>query len=190
MTIKKSYFVYSGIIVSAVIIALSVTISTSYVTSQNASDTITVKGGGYSILVGGDGGMIQENPELPTPIITKFAIYASKTSDGVDGFFECLALAPNNPKSFESGSGDFTTNIMYVTGTVNDIKINNGTFTLDGKATVTGVGEGIDLGFSLVTAQGGPGTFMTLTIQYPESEPLIFNEIVTEGRISLDATQQ
>src|SRR5207248_2828400 len=79
------------------------------------------------------------------------------------GRFECLALAPSAlPGS--PGSGNFDTNVMYVTGTITAVQINGSVAVLTGSATVTGLGAGSNVPFTATAERGGPGTTFVLTI--------------------------
>ncbi len=182
---KKSYILY-GTIASLLTMSLVLTPMTlQTVNSQESMDLITVLGGGRTIIVGGDGGMIQGDPSLPTPIMTILSFQATKDDDQVKGFFECLALMPRKAESFKPLSGTFSINAMYVTGTVTDLEIDGDMATISGKATITGVGAGRDLDFTFVVQEGGPGSFMHLTTQNPEhgKEPLVFRELLIEGEV-------
>jgi len=71
-----------------------------------------VHGAGTTMVEGGTGA-----PSF-TPLLTKVAFHARKGS----GRFECLALAPSAPAG-DPGSGDFDTNVMYVTGEITSAKV-------------------------------------------------------------------
>src|SRR5712692_3037652 len=71
-----------------------------------------IRGAGTTMARGGTGA-----PEFK-PIITKFAF----SFRGSQGGFECLALAPVAPAG-KPGSGNFLTNVMYVTGTISSVRI-------------------------------------------------------------------
>jgi hypothetical protein len=148
---------------------------------------ISIVGGGNTLLCGGDGGMMQKDASLPTPVLTFLSFQATKHGAQTSGQFECLALGPTNPKSFEPSSGDFTTNVMYVTGTVNELEIDGSKATLRGKALITGVGAGKDLQFTFRTEEGGPGAHMILTTENPEhgKDPLVFREQMIEGSVRI-----
>lgn len=127
-----------------------------------------IRGGATTMLEGGTGA-----PDF-TPVLTKLAFYWN----GDTGDLECLALAPSAPAG-ELGSGNFNTNIMYVTGPVTSAEVSGNTAVLEGTATVTGVGAGENEPFRLTARRGGPGTTVVL-----EVSGLVFPEIVLEGRIS------
>jgi hypothetical protein len=127
----------------------------------------SVQGGGTSIISGGTGA-----PSF-APILTKFAV---SWSNG-QGHFECLALTPSAAAG-NAGSGNFDTNIMYVTGPITSAEIHARSAVLKGNATVTGAGEGEAVPFTLTVVKGGPGATLVL-----EVSGLTFNEIVLEGDI-------
>jgi hypothetical protein len=131
-------------------------------------DSLGIRGGATTMLEGGTGA-----PDF-TPVLTKLAFHW----DGRTGDLECLAIAPANPAP-EPGSGEFDTNIMYVTGPVSSARRVGDTAILEGTATVTGVGAGEDEPFRLTIRRGGPGTTAVL-----EVSDLVFREIVLEGQIS------
>lgn len=131
------------------------------------SGATTVAGGGTSIIQGGTG-----DPDF-VPVTTKFAFNWREGS----GWFECLALAPN--ESIGPGSGEFGTNAMYVTGPITSATVRGGTAVLKGTATVTGIGAGSDQPFTARVSRGGPGATLVLKVS-----GLTFREILLEGRIS------
>jgi hypothetical protein len=90
---------------------------------------------------------------------------------------ECLALAPN-ANAGDAGSGNFDTNVMYVTGTIESVEIHGKIAELTGKATVTGLGAGSNLPFTATAERGGPGTQFVLRVS-----GLTFDEIVLDGQI-------
>jgi hypothetical protein len=122
-------------------------------------------GAGTTMVEGGTGA-----PSF-TPLLTKVAFHAQKGS----GRFECLALAPSAPAG-EPGSGDFDTNVMYVTGEITSAKVRDRVATLTGTATVTGVGAGSDEPFTAQVTRGGPGATLVL-----EVSGLTFREILLAG---------
>ena len=127
-----------------------------------------VSGGGTSIVSGGTG-----KPSF-TPILTKFGFHF----EGGTGRFECLALAPSAPAG-SPGSGNFDTNIMYVTGQITSVQIHDRVAVARGTADVTGAGAGADRPFTFTVTRGGPGATLVLVIS-----GLTFNEIVLEGQIT------
>jgi hypothetical protein len=108
------------------------------------------------------------------PVLTKLAF----TWNGTRGDLECLALAPSAPAG-DPGSGDFDTNVMYVTGPITSGSVEDGRAVLRGRATVTGLGAGEDMPFTLIVQRGGPGASVVLRVS-----GLVFREIVLEGAIS------
>jgi hypothetical protein len=68
---------------------------------------------------------------------------------------------------------------MYVTGPVTAASVEEGRAVLRGTSTVTGLGAGEDMPFTLVAFEGGPGTKVILRVS-----GLVFREIVLEGEIS------
>lgn len=126
-----------------------------------------IQGAGTTIVTGGTGA-----PDF-VPVITKFGIHWRNG----EGRLECLALAPS-VKAGDPGSGNFDTNVMYVTGTIESVEVNGHIATLKGKATVTGLGAGSNLPFTATAERGGPGTQFVLTVS-----GLTFDEIVINGQI-------
>jgi hypothetical protein len=128
-----------------------------------------VRGGGTSLVAGGGGA-----PSF-VPVMTTFAFNWS----GSAGRFECLALMPSATAA-KPGSGNFDTNVMYVTGTITSAEVNGSTAVLKGTAAVTGMGAGSNAPFTLAVTRGGPGATLTLTVS-----GMTFNEIVVDGEIAL-----
>jgi hypothetical protein len=126
-----------------------------------------IHGGGTTIVTGGTG--------VPgfVPVITKFAIH---WGDG-HNHFECLALVPSAAAG-TPGSGNFDKNVMYVTGVIESAETHGRHATVSGKATVTGLGAGSGLAFTVEMDRGGVGTDFVLTVS-----GLTFDEVVTEGAI-------
>jgi hypothetical protein len=135
---------------------------------QGAQGGEPLRGGGTSIVSGGTG-----KPSF-TPILTKFGFHFEDGS----GRFECLALAPSAPAG-SRGSGNFDTNIMYVTGRITSVQTHDRVAVVRGTADVTGAGAGADRPFSFTATRGGPGATLVLVIS-----GLTFNEIVLEGEIT------
>ena len=127
-----------------------------------------IQGGGSTMVTGGTGA-----PEF-NPVITKLGFH---WRDG-QGHLECLALA-SSAAAGTPGSGNFDTNVMYVTGEITAVEIHGSTATLHGVANVTGLGAGSNLPFTAIAERGGPGTRFVLTIA-----GLTFDEIVLEGHIT------
>lgn len=86
----------------------------------------SVSGAGTTMVEGGTGA-----PSF-TPVPTKVAFHWN----GETGRFECLALAPSAGAG-APGSGDFDTNVMYVTGVIASVGREHGRAVLEGSATVT-----------------------------------------------------
>jgi hypothetical protein len=126
-----------------------------------------VQGAGTTLVTGGSG--------APTfvPVLTKFGIH---WRDG-QGRLECLALAPSAPAG-TPGSGNFDTNVMYVTGEITSVDIRGPIAVLKGSATVTGLGAGSNLPFTATAEVGGPGARFVL-----EVSGLTFDEVLLEGGI-------
>lgn len=125
----------------------------------------SVRGAGTTMVEGGTG-----SPSF-TPLLTKVAFHWMKGS----GAFECLALAPTAPAG-QPDSGNFDTNVMYVTGDVTSARIRGDQAILRGTAEVTGVGAGSGLPFTATLTRGGPGATLVL-----EVSGLTFREILLEG---------
>ena len=145
--------------------AISLTTSTPAWSEEGGQ---AVKGGATTTIAGGTGA-----PSF-TPVITKLTFH---WRDG-QGHFECLALAPSAGAG-TPGSGNFDTNVMYVTGAITGVEINGSTAVLVGSATVTGLGAGTNVPFTATAERGGPGTTFVLTIS-----GLTFRETILEGQIS------
>jgi hypothetical protein len=139
--------------------------------AQGKDDSVgplSIRGGATTMLEGGTG-----TPAF-TPVLTKLAFHW----DGRTGDLECLAIAPGT-RAPDPGSGEFDTNIMYVTGPVTSARVTGDTAVLEGTATVTGVGAGEDEPFRLTVRRGGSGTTAVLDVS-----GFVFREIVLEGQIS------
>ena len=129
-------------------------------------DGRSIRGGGTTIVQGGTG------PSSFTPVITKVAFHWSTDS----GHFECLALAPS-ANAGSPGSGNFDTNVMYVTGPITSATRSGRAVTLRGTATVTGAGAGANQPFTATFTTGGPGATLVLEIS-----GLTFREMLLESR--------
>jgi hypothetical protein len=139
--------------------------------AQGKDDSVgplRIRGAATTMLEGGTGA-----PDF-TPVLTKLAFHW----DGQTGDLECLAIAPGT-RAPDPGSGEFDTNIMYVTGPVTSARVTGDTAVLEGTATVTGVGAGEDEPFRLTVRRGGSGTTAVLDVS-----GFVFREIVLEGQIS------
>jgi len=155
------------------ILLLAIIAMTTAVTSLYAQPAQTAKvlarGGGKTIIQGGTGlagGFV--------PVITTIAFHAERKGQAVSGDFECLALVP--AAATGNGSGQFTVNAMYVTGQVTSVDVAGKTATLQGTATITGLGAGMNVPFTFVVREGGPGSTSVLT-----ASGLTFQEILLEG---------
>ena len=133
-----------------------------------SAQPLIAHGGGKTIIQGGTG-----SPGF-IPVITTLAFHAEGQGQAVSGDLECLAFAPSVPTG--NGSGQFTVNVMYVTGQVTSAEVQGGTATLKGKATVTGLGAGTNVPFTFVVRSGGPGSTAILT-----TGGLTFHEILVDG---------
>ena len=127
---------------------------------------LDIRGAGTTIVEGGTGA-----PSF-TPLITKVAFHWRKG----EGRFECLALAPS-ASAGSPGSGNFDTNVMYVTGEITSGRIRGQTAVLRGVATVTGVGAGSNQAFTVTVRRGGPGATLVLLVS-----GLTFRETLLEGQ--------
>jgi hypothetical protein len=152
--------------------ALIVTLATLFLATNTPAlgedEGRVVKGGATTTVAGGTGA-----PSF-TPVITKLTFH---WRDG-QGHFECLALAPSAAAG-KPESGNFDTNVMYVTGAITGVQINGSVAVLMGSATVTGLGAGTNVPFTATAERGGPGTTFVLNIS-----GLTFDETILEGRIS------
>jgi hypothetical protein len=153
-------------VVALVLVAGLLTVSV-IAQATGATPALDVRGGGTSIVAGGTGA-----PDF-SPVITKVAFHWRHG----DGRFECLALTPSAAAG-SPGSGNFDTNAMYVTGTVDSARVADGSVVLEGSATVTGLGAGSNRPFRLTATRGGPGTRLVL-----EVSGLTFDETLLEGQI-------
>jgi hypothetical protein len=141
-------------------------IAPSETSTESAKQGRSVQGAGTTMVENGTG-----SPSF-TPIITKVAFHWRAGT----GRFECLALAPS-AEAGDPGSGDFDTNIMYVTGPITSAEINKRAAVLKGSATVTGAGAGSDQAFTATVTRGGPGATLVL-----EVSGLTFRETLLEGQ--------
>jgi hypothetical protein len=156
-----------AVIAAALLVAMVVILS--FRAAQPAAAAAErAEGAGRTIIQGGTGGT------GPTPVTTLVAFHAGNGS----GDFECLALAPPHPTG--QGSGEFTTNVMYVTGSVQSVTLRGHTAVLRGLATVTGIGAGQHQPFTATVAAGGPGATLVL-----EVSGLEFDEILVDGHFAI-----
>jgi hypothetical protein len=156
-------------IAGLLLLGVSVLATSASAGGETADEGHRVRGAATTMLEGGTG-----DPDF-VPVLTTLAFHWN----GSKGDLECLALAPSEPPG-SPGSGDFDTNAMYVTGPVTAASVEGGRAVLRGTATVTGLGAGENLPFSLVVFEGGPGTRVILRVS-----GLVFREIVLEGEIDL-----
>lgn len=153
---------------TVLILAVTVLSLTSSALAWGEEEERAVRGGATTTVAGGTGA-----PKF-TPVITKLTFHWREGQ----GHFECLALAPSAAAG-KPGSGNFDTNVMYVTGPITAVQINGSVAVLMGSATVTGLGAGTNVPFTATAERGGPGTTFVLTIS-----GLTFDETILEGRIS------
>jgi hypothetical protein len=154
---------------TVLILALAVLSMTSSTLAWGEEGGRAVKGGATTTVAGGTGA-----PSF-TPVITKLTFH---WKDG-QGHFECLALAPTSAAAGKPGSGNFDTNVMYVTGAITAVQFNGSVAILTGSADVTGLGAGTNLPFTATAERGGPGTTFVLAIS-----GFTFSETILEGEIS------
>ena len=133
-----------------------------------ANDGRVVQGAGSTLVTGGTG-----SPTF-APVLTKFGVHWRNGQ----GRLDCLALTPSVAAG-APGSGNFDTNVMYVTGDITAVDIKGNIATLTGTAMVTGLGAGSNLPFTAVAERGGPGARFVLTVS-----GLTFEETLLEGAIS------
>jgi hypothetical protein len=162
----QAWGLWAGMVLVAFVVVGSIT---SPLAIGEAAKHARVAGAGRTIIEGGTLGT------SPLPVTTLVAFHA----DAQGGDFECLAFSPSHATG--AGSGEFDTNVMYVTGKVTSLEIGNAVATLRGIATVTGLGAGHDLPFTVLVHPGGPGTTVRLDIS-----GLTFPEILVDGHISMD----
>jgi hypothetical protein len=154
---------------TVLILALAVLSMTSSTLAWGEEGGRAVKGGATTTVAGGTGA-----PSF-TPVITKLTFH---WKDG-QGHFECLALAPTSAAAGKPGSGNFDTNVMYVTGAITAVQFNGSVAILTGSADVTGLGAGTNVPFTATAERGGPGTTFVLAIS-----GFTFSETILEGEIS------
>ena len=135
---------------------------------------ILARGAGTTMLEGGSGA-----PDY-MPVLTKIAFHVEEIDGAITGAFECLALAPKELKG--AASGDFSQNVMYVTGTVDSAVVEGETIRLTGNSECTGIGAGSHLPFTATIRNGGPGTTLILRGGSPQQ---IFREILLDGQFDI-----
>jgi hypothetical protein len=126
-------------------------------------------GAGHTIIEGGTGG------SQPVPVTTLAAFRVT----GSGGDFECQALAPPRPTG--PGSGAFTSNVMYVAGTVTSLPVRGRSAVFQGTAAVTGLRAGHHHPFPMPVTASGPGAPVLLSVS-----GLTFHEIRTDGHIDVN----
>ena len=160
------------VLILALVITLLVGSGLCWVVSaqaQSRTGASSISGAGTSLIEGGTGA-----PSFH-PVETTFAFHWSNGQ----GHFECLALTPSaSPGS--AGSGNFNTNVMYVTGPITSVSVEDTTVVFKGTANVTGLGAGSHVPFVATARSGGPGTTLVL-----EVSGLTFKEIVLQGQITV-----
>lgn len=137
-----------------------------------------VFGAGESLLAAGNGATELESL---TPAITRFAIRAVQPKgDVASGRFECIAIVPEAAAG--TGSGEFTQNVMYVSGIVTGLEqVDKDTAVISGIGPCTGIGAGTEVNFEVTVERGGPGARLQLSVDTLPG--VVFNEIVTDGLI-------
>ena len=153
----------------AIGLALSLALIAQARSGDDDDEGRSIRGAGTTIVQGGTG------PPSFVPILTKVAFNWSNGS----GHFECLALAPTGAPAGRPGSGNFETNVMYVTGPITSVTRRGHTTVLRGTSTVTGEGAGTNRAFTVTYTRGGPGATLVL-----EVSGLTFREILLEGQFS------
>lgn len=154
-------------------VTLALTFGSRLLADQHHDTAIIAEGAGTTIIQGGTG-----TPGF-VPVLTKLGFHAERTGTGITGDFECLALAPEVPTG--PGSGQFTVNAMYVTGSVTGATVDAGSATLTGTANVTGLGAGSNVSFTFVVQSGGPGATSVLNVS-----GLTFHEVLLEGSFQVN----
>jgi hypothetical protein len=161
----------------AVILGLVIASFAAAAAHANAHPTTIARGAGTTIIEGGTG------PANFDPVFTTLAFHAEQAGGVVTGDFECFARVPP-AHSMAPGSATFTINAMYVTGQITAAVVNGDTATLSGTATITGLGAGTNVPFTIVVRRGGPGATAVLT-----AAGLTFHEILVEGSIDVQAKE-
>jgi hypothetical protein len=166
-----SFFESSGLrtVASLLGFGLVIALFAPSVLGHNSLGATIARGAGTTIIEGGMGSI---------PVFTTLAFHAEEDGGAVTGDFECLARVPESGAG--SGSAAFTVNGMYVTGRITGAIVNGDVATLTGTATITGLGAGTNVSFSIVVHSGGSGTTAVLT-----TGGLVFHEILVEGSIEV-----
>lgn len=163
---RKAFRILLVVAIAAATALLLAVIANARAGGDGDDEGRSIRGAGLTIVQGGTG------PTSFTPVITKVAFHWR----GDSGHFECLALAPSAPAG-SPGSGNFETNVMYVTGPITSATRSDRAVTLRGTATVTGAGAGSNRPFTVTFTTGGPGATLVL-----EVSGLTFREILLEGQ--------
>jgi hypothetical protein len=142
--------------------------------SGSSGKTIIARGAGTTMLEGGTG-----SPDF-IPVITQIAYHVEIVDGAVIGNFECMARAPSKPTG--PASGNFDTNVMYVTGTVEGVAIDGDTIRISGGSDCTGIGAGSNVPFSAEIQKGGPGASVVLTAG---ATPQVFRETLLNGSFEI-----
>lgn len=172
----------NAVIVACLVVALRIP----------AQAQLLVAGGGESLINGGFG-------DPPVPLKGHMAFRIDRLADGtISGSFDCIALAPTSDTG--AFSGQFTKNIMYVTGKITSLdSFSKDAASFSGTSTVTGVGAGQNLPFTcevtpgpgvsgkgaVGVTPGGAGATMVLTVS-----GLTFNEVLTSGGIHINVPKE
>jgi hypothetical protein len=151
---------------------LTVLFSSRTVSGRNSDGPtgLVARGAGTTIIHGGTG-----SPDF-VPVITTVAFHAEDSGGDTTGEFDCLAFAPEAKTGQQSGQ--LTVNAMYVAGKITGAIVQGDTATLTGTASITGLGSGMNVPFTFVVHNGGPGATATLTVN---SLTFPFNEILVQG---------
>ena len=149
----------------AAVLVLTIVQSASANTAKAKARTIL--GAGTTMVAGGSG-----SPSF-VPVITMIGIQW----DGTKGTFDCLALAPSHTAG-SANSGNFDSNIMYVTGQIHAVTFSGDIATITGDADCTGLGAGIGVPFVATVQRGGPGARIVLMVS-----GLTFTETMFNGQI-------
>jgi hypothetical protein len=137
---------------------------------------VIAQGGGTTILVGGTG------PEDGFRLAqTTIGFRAERVGSVLSGQFECLVRVPETVSG--AGSGDYTMNLMYVTGNITSAETQGKFAVMRGVSTCTGVGAGSGVDYELTVEKGGPGALVKLTVSTLPG--VVFTEILTDGYFSV-----
>jgi hypothetical protein len=170
---KTAWHSVTGLLVTSLGVAML--FAARPVAGDERDQGIIARGAGTTIIHGGtgpSGGFV--------PVLTTLAFHAERSGAGVTGTFECLALAPEAATG--KGSGQFTVNAMSVTGQITGATVSGATATLTGTSTITGLGAGTDVPFTLVVRRGGPGATAVLTVN---TLAFSFHEVLVQGSIDV-----